>query len=52
MKLTLDVGVNENTALDQLNTQLAAIAAKQKTLLEAGATSLSELGAVKVVSEC
>lgn len=52
VKLTLDVGVNENTALDQLNTQLAVIAAKQKALLEAGATSLSELGAVKVVSEC
>lgn len=51
VKLTLDVGVGENTALDQLNTQLAAIAAKQKTLLEAGATSLAELGAVKVVTD-
>lgn len=51
VKLTLDVGVNESTALDQLNTQLAVIAARQKTLLESGATSLSELGAVKVVSE-
>lgn len=51
VKLTLDVGVNESTALDQLNTQLAVIAARQKTLLESGATSLSELGAVKVVAE-
>lgn len=51
VKLTLDVGVNESTALDQLNTQLAVIAARQKTLLESGATSLSELGAAKVVAE-
>lgn len=48
VKIALDVGVQESTAIEQLNTQLASIAARQKDLLESGATSLQEFGALKV----
>lgn len=44
LKIALDVGVQESTAVQQLNDQLAAIAARQKTLLESGAASLLEFG--------
>lgn len=51
MKIALDVGVQENSAVENLTVQLAAMAAKQKILLEAGATTLGELGAMRVVSD-
>ena len=48
IKMELDVGVKENSAVEQLNEQLAAMAAKQKRMLETGSTDLKELGAMKV----
>lgn len=48
MKIELDVGVKESSAVQQLNEQLATIAAKQKSMLESGVTHLGELGAIKV----
>lgn len=50
-KIELDVGVKENSAVEQLNEQLAMMAAKQKALLEGGVTSLKELGGMKVVAD-
>lgn len=47
MKIELDVGVRESSAVQSLNDQLAMIAAKQKVFLETGATSLNELGAMR-----
>ena len=49
VKIELDVGVSESSAVDQLNDQLAAIASRSLRHLEAGATSLKELGAMKVI---
>lgn len=49
VKIELDVGVSESSAVDQLNDQLAAIAGRSLKHLEAGATSLKELGAMKVI---
>ena len=49
VKIELDVGVRENTAVKQLQEQLASIAAKQKVLLEHGASNLSEFGSLKAV---
>jgi len=51
VKIELDVGTKENTAVKQLQEQLASIAAKQKLLLEHGAGNLNEFGALKVVEE-
>jgi len=48
MKIELDVGVSESSAVQQLNDQLAEIAGRSLKHLEAGATSLNELGALKV----
>lgn len=48
LKIELDVGVKENSAVEQLNEQLAAMAARQRTMLESGVTNLKELGALKV----
>lgn len=48
MKIELDVGVKESSAVQQLNDQLAEIAGRSLTHLQAGATSLNELGALKV----
>lgn len=48
MKIELDVGVKESSAVQQLNEQLASIAAKQKTMLENGVADLKEYGAMKV----
>lgn len=47
MKIELDVGARESSAVQSLNDQLAMIAAKQKVFLETGATSLNELGAMR-----
>lgn len=51
MKIELDVGVRESSAVQSLNDQLAMIAAKQKVFLETGATSLNELGAMRPKEE-
>lgn len=51
VKIELDVGVKENSAVQQLNEQLAMMAAKQKMLLEAGAGNLKDFGALKVVED-
>lgn len=48
LKIELDVGVKENSAIDQLNEQLTSIAAKQKTLIEHGVSEVKEFGALKV----
>lgn len=49
VKIELDVGVSESSAVQQLNDQLAEIAGRSLKHLEAGATSLKELGGLKVV---
>lgn len=51
VKIELDVGVTESSAVQQLNDQLAEIAGRSVKHLEAGATSLNELGAMKVTSD-
>jgi hypothetical protein len=51
MKIELDVGVKENSAVQQLNDQLANIAARQKGLLESGASTLGDFGAMSVKDE-
>lgn len=51
MKIELDVGIKENSAVEQLNEQLAMMAAKQKSLLESGVSSLKELGSMKVKAD-
>ena len=49
VKIELDIGVKENTAVRQLQEQLAGIAAKQKTYLEHGISDLKEFGSMKVI---
>jgi len=51
IKIELDVGVKEDSAVQQLNDQLAQMAARQMEMLEAGASSLEELGALTVKEE-
>jgi hypothetical protein len=51
MKIELDVGVRENSAVQQLQEQLAVMAGKQKMLLESGAANLLEFGAMKVKAD-
>jgi len=51
VKIELDVGVSESSAVQQLNDQLAEIAGRSLKHLEAGSTSLKELGALKVVDD-
>lgn len=46
LNIALGVGTAENNALEQLQTQLASLAARQKTLLESGAASLLEFGSM------
>ena len=48
IKLELDVGVVESSAVQQLNDELSKMAARQKELLESGAYKLEEFGAMKV----
>jgi len=48
MKIELDVGVKENSAVTQLNEQLAAFADKSLMHLKHETTDLGELGAMKV----
>ena len=51
IKIDLDIGVKESSAVVSLQNQLAELAARQKLMLEAGATDLGKLGAMKVVEE-
>ena len=46
--MTLDIGLKENTAIQQLNEQLAHVASTQKKYLEAGVVDLAHFGALKV----
>lgn len=48
VKVELDVGVQENNAVQSLMDQLAETAARQKALLAAGVSSLDEFGALRV----
>ena len=50
-KIDLDIRVKESSAVQNLTEQLAQIASTQKTLLEAGATTLGRFGALKPVDE-
>lgn len=47
VKIELDVGVKESSAVQQMNQQLAEIAKKQKDLIEAGISTLDEFGSMK-----
>lgn len=47
IKIDLDIGVKESSAVQSLQNQLAELAARQKLMLEAGATDLGKLGAMK-----
>lgn len=51
LQVQLGVGAGESSAIDRLNDQLAMIAARQMGMLESGAVSLQELGAIKVVHD-
>ena len=48
MKVELDIGIHESSAIQQLNEQLAEIAAKQKLHMVAGSANLDDFGALKV----
>jgi len=48
LKIELDVGMKANSAVEQLNEQLSGIAASQKMLLDAGASTVGEFGAMTV----
>lgn len=49
VKIELDVGIKEDSAVQQLNDQLAQMAARQKSMLESGASNLEEFGNMKVI---
>lgn len=51
VKVELDIGVSESSAVQQLNDQLAEIAGRSMKHLQAGSTNLNELGAMKVVDD-
>lgn len=51
LQVQLGVGAGESSAIDRLNDQLAMIAARQRGMLESGAVSLQELGAIKVAHD-
>lgn len=48
LKVALDIGVNESTAIDRLSDQMAIIASRQKMLLESGAATLDDFGSIAV----
>lgn len=50
-KVQLEISTVENTAVQQLNNQLAEIAAKSLTALKAGDVTLDQIGAMTVKSE-
>lgn len=47
VKIELDVGIKENSAIQQLNDQLAVMAKRQKTLLIEGVNELKDFGAMR-----
>ena len=47
IKVDLDIRVNENSAVTDLRTQLAQMAATQTAYLQSGTATLQELGAMK-----
>lgn len=49
IKMELDVGITESSAVEKLNDELAIMAARQKAMLESGASNLQEFGSMKVV---
>jgi hypothetical protein len=49
IKMELDVGVKESSAVEQMNDELAKMAARQKEMLESGASELKDFGSMKVV---
>lgn len=49
VKIDLDIGVKEDSAVLNLKTQLAELAAQQTALLGAGATDLKQLGGMKPI---
>ena len=51
IKVDLDVGVKESSAVASLKTQLAEMAAQQVALLNSGTTSLKELGGLKPIED-
>lgn len=51
IKIDLDIGVKESSAVVSLQNQLAELAARQKVMLEAGATDLGKLGAMRAKDE-
>lgn len=48
VKISLDVGVTESTALDRMMEQMATLAARQKTYLENGVATLEEFGGLTI----
>ncbi len=51
VKVELDIGVSGGSALEDLNAQLEAVAGNQMKLLENGAMSIGEMGAMKPKDE-
>ncbi len=51
IKMELDLGVKEDSAVQQLNDQLAQMAARQQSMLKSGASKLDEFGSMKVVPD-
>lgn len=51
MKIELDIGLKENSAVANLNAQLAELASNSLKHLEAGTTDLGKLGAMKAKEE-
>lgn len=49
IKMELDIGVKESSAVQQMNDQLAIMAKRQSDMLEAGISDLKEFGSMKVV---
>jgi hypothetical protein len=49
VKIELDVGVKEDSAVKQLNDQLSVMAARQTELLTSGVSKLEEFGSMNVV---
>jgi hypothetical protein len=50
-KIELELGVKQDSAVQQLNEQLALMAAKQKAMLEVDAGKLKDFGAMKIQAE-
>ncbi|MEA3279656.1 MAG: hypothetical protein U9Q38_03520, partial [Thermodesulfobacteriota bacterium] len=47
IQIEMDIGMKENTAIQELNDQLAQFAGSQLVHLEAGSVDLKQLGAIK-----